>query len=60
MAICFFVIMGVLAVMTWLRPLAKPVELPENKLMNMDSSRGAKAFGIFVVLLTLVLYIVFW
>ncbi len=60
MAICFFVIMAVLAVITWRWPLAKPVELPENKQMNMDSSSSAKAFGICVVLMTLALYIIFW
>ncbi len=60
MAICFFVIMIVLAVMTILRPLDKPVELPVNKDMKVESSRGAMVFGGVVVCLTLVLYAIFW
>ncbi len=60
MAICFFAVVGVLTVITLLFPMNKPVELPINKQMNMDSSRGAKAFGIVVICLTLALYILFW
>ncbi|MHB9079285.1 MAG: sodium:solute symporter family transporter [Pirellulaceae bacterium] len=60
MAICFFVIIGVLSLITWLWPLKQPVDLPVNPAMNMESSRGAKAFGVVVVLLTVVLYVVFW
>ena len=60
MAICFFVVVGVLSVMTWLRPLPKPVDLPVNPTMNMETSRGAKVFGLFVVGLTLALYVIFW
>jgi SSS family solute:Na+ symporter len=60
MAICFFVIIGVLSLITWLWPLEKPVELPVNPAMNMESSGSAKFFGLVVVLLTVVLYVVFW
>jgi SSS family solute:Na+ symporter len=60
MAICFFVILAVLAVITVLFPRNTPVELPENKQMDMQMSRGAMAFGGIVVCLTLALYIVFW
>ncbi len=60
MAICFFAIMVVLAVITWLRPLDKPIQLPVNKQMNMESSVAAKVCGVVVVLLTLALYVIFW
>jgi len=60
MAICFFVIMAVLAVMTIVRPLKKPVELPVNKDMRMETSKSALAFGIMVIILTIALYVVFW
>ena len=43
-----------------LNPLRKPVDLPVNKQMNMDTSRGAMAFGVIVVCLTLALYVLFW
>ncbi len=60
MAICFGVVLAVLAVMTMLNPLAQPVTLPVNKDMNMDSGKGTKLFGIGVIALTLVLYAIFW
>jgi len=60
MAICFFVIMAVLAVMTVIMPLKKPVELPVNKDMRMETSKSALAFGIIVIILTIALYVVFW
>jgi solute:Na+ symporter, SSS family len=60
MAISFFAIMVVLAIMTWRWPLQQAIVLPENPEMNMETSRGAKAFGVIVVCLTLALYIVFW
>jgi SSS family solute:Na+ symporter len=60
MAICFFVVAAVLTTITLLRPLAKPVDLPVNPQMDMQTSRGAIAFGVLVVCLTLGLYIVFW
>ncbi len=60
MALCFGLIVAVLAVMTIVRPLAKPVDLPVNPKMDMTTSRGAKLFGALVILLTLALYAIFW
>jgi SSS family solute:Na+ symporter len=60
MAICFFIVIAVLTVMTLAMPLKEPVTLPVNKQMDIRSSPGAKVFGIFVVLMTLALYAVFW
>lgn len=60
MAICFGVVLAVLATMTYLNPLEKPVELPVNEKMNLDSSPVAKFFGGVVVVMTISLYILFW
>ena len=60
MALCFGLIVAVLAVMTIVRPLPKPVDLPVNPKMDMTTSQGAKLFGAVVILLTLALYVIFW
>jgi SSS family solute:Na+ symporter len=60
MAICFFVILAVLAIMTVLKPLPQPVTLPVNENMDMRTDHRTKIFGIAVVLLTLTLYVIFW
>lgn len=60
MAICFFIVLLVLTVITILKPLPKPVELPVNEKMNVESSKDAKLYGIGVVALTVLLYVIFW
>ena len=46
--------------MTVLKPLTEPIVMPENKDMDMRSSPTVKALGIGVIVLTIILYIVFW
>ncbi len=60
MAICFFVVMGAAFIATLVHPLKRPVEMPENKAMNLESSPLAKMAGIGVMILTVILYIIFW
>jgi len=60
MAICFAVILAVLAIMTLLKPLPQPVTLPINESMDMRTDGRTKVFGVVVVLLTLTLYAIFW
>jgi SSS family solute:Na+ symporter len=60
MAICFFVILAVLTLMTVLKPLRQPVTLPVNTSMDMTTDPRTKIFGGAVVLLTLILYAIFW
>ena len=60
MAICFGVLLVVLGIMTRLWPLEKPIDLPVNPSMDLTSSVAAKFFGGVVVVLTLVLYGVFF
>ncbi len=60
MAICFAIVLAVLGVITLLKPMARPVELPVNASMDMRVDRGTKVFGGVVVALTLLLYVAFW
>jgi SSS family solute:Na+ symporter len=60
MAVCFFVVLGLMSVITSLKPLDKPVELPTQTRIELTSSKGAKKAGIAVVVITLMLYGVFW
>jgi len=60
MAVCFGVVMATLALVTLIRPMAKPVVLPTTDLIALESSKAAKFWGIVVVVCTLVLYVIFW
>ena len=60
MAICFGVVLAVLTIMTILKPLPKPVVLPVNEKMDMKTDKGTKIFGMVVVAMTIVLYVIFW
>jgi solute:Na+ symporter, SSS family len=60
MALCFGIVIAVLTVMTLVAPLKKPIELPVNEKMNVESSKGAMICGAGVVVLTLILYVIFW
>jgi SSS family solute:Na+ symporter len=59
MAICFGLCLAVMAVITVIKPLAKPVEFKQQTDIQLSSSRGALLAGILVVVLTLVLYVLF-
>lgn len=60
MALCFSIILAVLAVITLIKPLKEPIIMPVNEKMDMTSSIGTKIFGIGVIALTVVLYIIFF
>ncbi|MBN2011812.1 hypothetical protein JW960_20960 [candidate division KSB1 bacterium] len=60
MAVCFFIVLATLTVITILKPLPKPVELPVNEKMDVTASKKAKTYGLVVVGLTLLLYVIFW
>ena len=59
MAICFALCLAVMAIITKLKPLAKPVVFEQKTDLNLRSSGGAKIAGIVVVVITLVLYFLF-
>ncbi|MDF9826044.1 SSS family solute:Na+ symporter [Ereboglobus sp. PH5-10] len=60
MAICFGVVIAVLAICTLVNPLKEPVKMPVNTAIALETSPGVKKVGIGIVLLTIVLYIIFW
>ncbi|MBN1352582.1 hypothetical protein JXJ21_24550 [candidate division KSB1 bacterium] len=60
MAVCFAIVLAVLTLITLLKPLPRPVELPVNEKMNVTTTKNTKFFGIGVVALTILLYIIFW
>lgn len=60
MAVCFGIVCATLAVVTILRPLKQPVQMPQTDLIALESSKSAKVWGIVVVVVTLMLYVVFW
>jgi SSS family solute:Na+ symporter len=60
MAVCFGIVMGALALVSLVRPLATPVVMPTTDLVALESSKSAKVWGIGVVIATLALYWIFW
>ncbi|QDS99698.1 sodium:solute symporter family transporter [Adhaeretor mobilis] len=60
MAVAFFCNLGVMAIMTMVNPLNEPKELPVNTTISLEPSAGAKTCGIVVVIITLILYAIFW
>ncbi|MDQ8203244.1 sodium/solute symporter [Pelagicoccus sp. SDUM812003] len=60
MAVCFFIVLIVGAILTKVSPMAKPVEMPENKEIALETSPIAKFWGVVVVVATIGLYVVFW
>jgi SSS family solute:Na+ symporter len=60
MAITVAVIALVLGIVTALNPLREPIPAPHHTEMSLQSSTGAKWLGVLVVVLTVLLYIVFW
>ena len=59
MGITLVVVMGLMALFTWLMPRKHPVELPVNKEISLESSKTAVVFGVIVIALTGCLYIYF-
>ena len=62
MAWCFGVLIVLGAIFTLINVIrgAKPITLPSNSKVNVESSSSAKIYGIGVVVLTILLYIKFW
>jgi solute:Na+ symporter, SSS family len=60
MAICFAIVVAVLTAITVVAPLKAPVTLPVNEAMDITPSRPAQIAGIGVLILTALLYVVFY
>ncbi len=59
MAIVFGICLGVMFVLTLIRPLAEPIVFEQRTQLDLKGSRGAKLAGIVCVMLTLLLYLIF-
>lgn len=59
MAICFGLCLLIMAIITIVKPLARPIEFERKSQVDLSSSGSAKIAGIVVVVITLVLYILF-
>ena len=59
MAICFGLCLLVMAIITFVKPLAAPIEFKRQSKVDLTSSGGAKIAGIVVVVITLILYFLF-
>ncbi|MDO4569525.1 MAG: sodium/solute symporter [Planctomycetia bacterium] len=60
MALTFGVLWIIMMIINFACPLAEEKQLPKGGDMDMTPSKGAAICGIFVVILTLVLYAYFW
>jgi len=60
MAICFLLVMLASGIATLVHPLKEPAKLPVNESMPLEPSRLAAFGGVGVVILTAVLYVIFW
>jgi len=60
MAITFILIMVIMSIMTILRPLSSPVIMPSREGFDAKPDARIKGMGITVVVLTILLYIIFW
>jgi len=60
MAITVGAIASVLLLVTLIYPMRERVVLPEQTKIELNWSKGSVYFGVFVILLTIGLYIIFW
>lgn len=60
MAITFILILAIMSVMTAMRPLGSPVVMPSREGFDAKPDARIKGMGITVVILTVLLYIIFW
>jgi SSS family solute:Na+ symporter len=60
MAITLGIVFALGIFVTVIKPLREPVVMPVNEDMDLTSSPIAKKAGIGVVILTVILYIIFW
>lgn len=59
MAITFAVSLGIMALLTLVKPLKQDIVMPENTTMDLSSSRGAKISGIAILAVCAALYVAF-
>jgi len=59
MAVCFILCLIVMSIITLAKPLPVPMQFEHKTSMDVKSSKGAAIAGIFVVVFTLLLYLLF-
>lgn len=60
MAITFIIIVVVMMIITFLKPMDSPIIMPERKEFDMQVAPSVKWLGIAVIVLVIALYIIFW
>jgi SSS family solute:Na+ symporter len=60
MGITVGAIAAILLLVTLVSPMKELITLPEQTKIELNWSKGAVYFGLFVTFLTIVLYIIFW
>lgn len=60
MAITFIIIVVVMGIITLVKPLEKPITMPERKEFDMKSTSTVKLLGTIVIIAVVGLYIIFW
>jgi len=60
MAITVGAIAAILLLVTLLNPMKEKITMPEQTKIELNWSKGSVYFGVLVILLTVVLYIIFW
>lgn len=60
MAITVGAIAAILLLVTLINPMKEKITLPEQTKIELNWSKGSVYFGVFVIILTVVLYIIFW
>ncbi|MFZ2149168.1 MAG: sodium/solute symporter [Sedimentisphaerales bacterium] len=60
MAITVGAIAAILLLVTLFNPMKEKIALPEQTKIELNWSKGSVYFGVFVTILTVVLYIIFW
>lgn len=59
MAVCFALCIAIMTLITVLKPLPQPMEFKQRINIDLTSSKSAMIAGIFVIILTLILYVIF-
>jgi len=60
MGLCLLIVMATGLIITLIRPMKEPVVMPVNSAIEVKSSPTARLFGVGVIVMTILLYVVFW
>jgi len=60
MAITFVILIIIMAIITWLKPLPEPKKLPVQANFDLRPAPALRWLGPLIIVVTLILYIIFW